>query len=132
MKYRVINKNSEWLVQCKKHWYNFWKTIKVYGSSECAYVDFLKLETNNQCILEQTLQFPHNRIKDRNVYCNLIIGKFENKDKDYNEGKHYYAGYKPYNYAKFYFCSYGKSYEEAVYKLWSDLETRKKIHQKEA
>ena len=119
MKYRVINKNSEWLLQY---------TINVYISLEYAYINLLKFETNNQCILKPTLKFPHNKNNGEYVWCKLKIGKLNPVNKDYNEGKHYYAGYKPENYGKFYYCSYGKSYKDAINKLWCDLEVQKILH----
>ena len=35
---------------------------------------------------------------------------------------------KPENYGKFYYCSYGKSYEDAINKLWCYLEVQKILH----
>ena len=115
-------------IQYKKHWWNKWKTCDSYDRLEDAYRFFLDYQSNHQCILPESLRFPHNRIKGKYVWCQLKMGKIETNDPEYNEGKHYYAGYKPKNYARFYFCSYGTSYEDAIGKLWCDLEIQKLIN----
>ena len=97
-----------WDIQYKKHWWSRWKTCDNYDRKEDAYRYLLLYTTNNQCDLPEEKLFPHNRIKGKKVRCELIMGKLNTTDPTYNEGKHYYAGYKPKNYARFYFCSYGR------------------------
>ena len=114
-------------IQYKKHWWSRWKTCDSYDRLEDAYRFFLDYQSNHQCILPESFRFPHNRINGKYVWCQLKMGKIETNGPEYNEGKHYYAGYKPKNYARFYYCSYGKSYEDAIGKLWCDLEIQKLI-----
>lgn len=131
MKYRVkfLNEDSTWNIQFKNHWWNRWKTCDNYDHIEDAYRNLINYETDGKCILKNKMKFPHNHIKGKYVNCFLKLGKINPVNKNYNEGKHYYAGYKPISYAKYYYCSYGRSYEEAIYKLWSDLEVKKLLHQ---
>ena len=69
------------------------------------------------------MQFTHNRDKNKTVWCELEF-KFNNHSKEYK----YCVGYKPRNYVRYYFCTYSsESYEDALIKLWSDLEVRKLI-----
>lgn len=131
MRYRVkfLNSDLSWNIQYKNHWWNRWKTCDSYDYIEDAYINLINYETSGKCILENEMKFPHNQIKGKYVNCFLEMGKINPVNKKYNEGNHYYAEYKPVNYAKYYHCSYGKSYKEAIYKLWSDLETKKLLHQ---
>lgn len=123
--YSVVN---NWEVQCKKHWWSKWKMINSYDNMEDAYRCLLNYETDGKCFLPNVMKFQHNRIKGKYVNCILQMGKFNHINKNYNEGRHYYAGYKPAHYKYFYHCSYGKSYEEAICALWSDLEIKKIIN----
>ena len=123
-----LNFSPTWDIQYKKHWWNKWKTCDSYDRLEDAYRYLLLYTTNNQCNLPAEKWFPHNRIKGKKVRCELTMGKLNTNDLTYNEGKHYYAGYKPKNYARFYFCTYGISYEDAIGKLWCDLEVQKSLH----
>lgn len=130
MKYRVkyLNGPLPWKIQFKNHWWNIWKICNSYDTIEDAYRNLINYETNGKCILKKKIKFPHNRIKGKNVNCFLKLGKINTVNENYNEGNHYCAGYKPINYGKYYYCSYGKSYEEAIYKLWGDLEVKKLLH----
>lgn len=124
----LMNTNPTWEIQYKKHWWNRWKTCDSYDRKEDAYRYLINYETNGKCILKNKMKFPHNRIKGKYVTCFLEMGKINPVNKNYNEGNHYYAGYKPASYAKYYYCSYGKSYEDAITKLWCDLEIQKLLH----
>ena len=123
-----MNSNTTWEIQYKKHWWNKWKTRDSYDRLEDAYRFLLEYESDHKCILPKTLKFKHNKIEGKYVWCKLIMGKITPPNKDYNEGNHYWAGYKSENYAKFYYCSYGKSYEDAISKLWGDLAVQKLLH----
>ena len=122
-----MNTGPTWEIQYKKHWWNKWKTCDSYDKLEDAYRNLLLYTTDSQCDLPEEKWFPHNRIKGKKVRCELTMGKINPVNKNYNEGNHYYAGYKPASYAKYYYCSYGKSYEDAITKLWCDLEIHKLI-----
>ena len=68
--------------------------------------------------IKKSLEFPHNRNKNKTVWCRLEF-RFNSYSKDYK----YCVGYKPINYARFYYCAYSsESYEDALMKLWCDLE----------
>lgn len=123
-----INTGPTWEIQYKKHWWNKWKMCDSYDRREDAYRFLLEYESDHKCILPEKMKFPHNKYKGQYVWCTLNMGKMNPVNKDYNEGNHYYAGYKPENYARFYYCSYGKSYEDAINKLWCDLEVQKSLN----
>lgn len=123
-----LNFEPTWDIQYKKHWWNKWKTCDNYDKIEDAYRFLLDYQTDHKCVLPKNMKFPHNKVKGKYVWCQLKMGKLETNDPNYNDGKHYYAGYKPKNYVKFYHVVYAKSYEEAIGKLWCDLEVKKTLH----
>lgn len=114
-------------VQCKQHWWSRWKICYNTDDIADAYNSLMKYQTNNKQSLPLGRYFTHNRDKNKQVWCDLCVGKLSNHDKDYNDGMHYYAGYKPKRYHNYYHCSYGKSYEQAIYKLYWDLYVKEEL-----
>jgi len=115
-----------WEIQSKKHWWNKWKKVGyTYTDKVEAYREYFKLAYGLD-IPERKL-FKHNKNKNKKVWCDLKLGYLRNHSNNYNNGEHYYAGYKPYNYAHFYYCCYGKSYEEALNKLYWNLYVKEEL-----
>lgn len=121
-----MNTGPTWEIQYKKHWWNRWKTCDNTDNIAEAYSSWLNYSIDGKYTLPMNLKFPHNHIEGKFTWCKLKVGKFPD-NKKYQEGQ-YYAGYKPENYHNFYYCSYGNSYEEAISKLWGDIEVQKMIH----
>ena len=116
-----IGVKGKWVIEQKKHWWNNWKVIEVYDNAKDAHIKYFKLKHNLD--IQKRMQFTHNRYKNKTVWCELEF-KFNNYSKEYK----YCVGYKPKNYARYYFCTYSsESYEDALIKLWCDLEVRKLI-----
>lgn len=112
--------NSHWTIMRKKHWWNKWEKIsKIYDNPEDAYIKYFKLKYNLD--IKKRIEFPHNKDKSKTVWCELEF-KFNNYSKEYK----YVAGYKPKKYVRYYHCTYSSiSYEDALMKLWCDMEVRK-------
>ena len=113
---------NHWTIMQKRHWWNKWKKVGyIYDNQEDAYIEYFKLKYNLE--IRKYMEFPHNRNKNQKVWCYLEF-KFNNYSEEYR----YCVGYKPSNYARYYFCTYSsESYEDALMKLWCDLEVRKLI-----
>lgn len=111
-----------WTIMQKRHWWNNWEKVgDTYDNPEDAYIEYFKLKHNLD--IQKRMQFTHNKDKNKKVWCELVF-KFNNYSKEYK----YCVGYKPRNYARYYFCAHSsESYEDALIKLWSDLEVRKLI-----
>lgn len=139
MKYRIKHIDSSWLfftpfaflnmsgtnhwtIESKKHWWNKWEKVgSTYDNPENAYIEYFKLKYNLD--IQKRMQFTHNKDKNKKVWCDL-----EFKFNTYSEEYRYCVGYKPRNYARYYFCAYSPdSYEDALMRLWCDLEIRKSI-----
>jgi hypothetical protein len=114
---------DHWTIMSKKHWWNKWKKVGyTYDNPEDTYIEYFKLKYNLD--IQKRMQFTHNKDKNKKVWCDLEF-KFNSHSKDYK----YCVGYKPINYARFYYCAYSsESYEDALMKLWCDLEIKKLIH----
>ena len=117
-----MGETNHWNIMQKKHWWNKWKKVgSTYDNPEDAYIEYFKLKYNLD--IKKRIEFPHNRDKNKTVWCELEF-KFNNYSEEYK----YYAGYKPKNYARYYFCAYSsKSYEDALLRLYNDLEIKKLI-----
>ena len=113
---------NHWVIESKHHGWNRWKQVgNTYNNPEDAYIEYFKLKHNLD--IQKRMQFTHNKDKNKKVWCDL-----EFKLNNYSEEYRYCVGYKPRNYAKYYFCTYSsESYEDALMKLWCDLEVRKSI-----
>ena len=111
---------NHWTIMQKKHLWNKWKKVGyVYDNPEDAYIEYFKLK--HKLDIKKRIEFPHNRNKNKTVWCELEF-KFNNHSDDYK----YVVGYKPRNYVRYYHCTYsGISYEDALMKLWCDMEIRK-------
>lgn len=107
-----------WVIQAKRHWWNRWETVEKFDDKTDAFISYFKKRYNWN--VRKYRKFPHNRDKDKTVKCKLVL-KYNSYSKEYA----YVAGYKPENYAEFYYCCYSsESYEDALYKLCFDLEVR--------
>ena len=117
-----------WTIECKKHWWNKWKVIERYEDEIGAYIHYMKLAYNMD--FEEEMEFPHNRNKHKKQTCVLTLKYDSNPiSPEYK----YTAGYKPVNYKNYYFACYsGESYEDALGKLWCDLEVRKILWRNES
>ena len=113
---------NHWIIRQKRHWWNKWEKVgRTYDNPEDAYIEYFKLKHNLD--IQKRMQFTHNKDKNKKVWCDLEF-KFNNYSEEYR----YCVGYKPKNYARYYFCTYSsESYEDALMKLWCDLEVRKLI-----
>ena len=113
---------NHWTIMEKKHRWNKWKKVGyTYDNTEDAYIEYFKLKHNLD--IPKRMQFTHNKDKNKKVWCDLEF-KFNNYSEEYR----YCVGYKPRNYARYYFCAYSsESYEDALMRLWCDLEIRKSI-----
>ena len=116
---------DHWEIQSKEGLFGKWTKVGyTYDNPKDAYIEYFKLKYNIN--IEKRKEFQHNRKKDKTVWCDLEF-KFNN----YSEKYRYCVGYKPTNYAKYYHCCYSsESYEDALMRLWSDLEVRKLINKK--
>ncbi len=114
---------DHWTIMSKKHWWNKWKKVGyTYDNPEDAYIEYFKLKYNLD--VKKRIEFPHNRDKNKTVWCELNF-EYRGHSKEYT----YVVGYKPRNYARYYHCTYSnESYEDALIKLWCDLEVKKLIH----
>lgn len=142
MKYRVKHHDSilgkflfpllfnTYSVQYKEHWWSKWKTCDNTDNIADAYNSLMMYQTNNKQSLPLGKYFTHNRDKNKQVWCYLELGHLKKHSKDFNNGEHYYAGYKPRNYHNFYYCCFGKSYEEALFKLYDNMKIKDLINKK--
>ena len=112
-----------WTIMSKKHWWNKWTKVgDTYDNPKDAYIEYFKLKYNID--IKNGMRFPHNRDKNKTVWCELEF-KFNNHSDEYK----YCVGYKPINYIRFYHCAYSPdSYEDALLRLYSDLEVKKLIN----
>ena len=115
--------SNYWEIQSKNHWWNKWKKVGyTYDNPEDAYIEYFKLKHNLD--IKKRIEFPHNRDKTKTVWCELNF-EYREHSKEYT----YVVGYKPRNYTRYYHCTYSsESYEDALMKLWCDLEVKKLIH----
>lgn len=113
---------NHWNIMQKRHWWNKWEKVGyTYDNPEDAYIEYFKLKYNLD--IQKRMQFTHNKDKNKRVWCDLEF-KFNNYPEEYR----YCVGYKPRNYARYYFCKYSsESYEDALMRLWCDLEIKKLI-----
>lgn len=111
-----------WTIEYKKHWWNKWKVLERYNEPESAYIEYFKLHYNIN--IKEQMTFPHNHKKGEFVTCHLEF-KYNSHSTDYR----YVVGYKPRNYVRYYYCCYSSdSYEDALMKLYCDLEVKKMIN----
>lgn len=113
---------DHWCIESKKHWWNKWKKLGcTYSDPEDCYIEYFKLKYNIN--IENKIEFTHNRNKNKKVWCYLEF-HFNNYSTEYK----YCVGYKPTNYARYYHCCYSsESYEDALMKLYNDIEIKKLI-----
>ena len=111
---------NHWTIMQKRHWWNKWERVGyTYDRPEDAYIEYFKLKHNLE--IKKGIEFPHNRNKNKTVWCELEF-KFNNHSEEYK----YCVGYKPRNYVRYYYCTYSSiSYEDALMKLWCEMEVRK-------
>ena len=116
---------NHWNIMQKQHWWNKWTKVGyTYDNPKDAYIEYFKLKYNIN--IEKRKEFQHNRKKDKTVWCHLDF-HYNNYSKEYK----YCVGYKPTNYAKYYHCCYSnESYEDALMKLYNDMEIKKLINKK--
>ena len=113
---------GKWVIEQKKHWWNKWKIIKEYSNQIDAYIDYFKLKYDLE--IEEYLDFPHNKNKKKKQTCKLTF-----KEQPHSPEYRYAVGYKPINYHLFYHVCYSEeSFEDALGKLYCDLEVKKLIH----
>ena len=108
-----------WTIEQKRHWWNKWEVIERYNEPENAYIKYFKLKYDLN--IEKIIKFPHNIKKEKIAICYLEF-KYNSHSTDYR----YCVGYKPRNYINYYHCCYSsESCEDALIKLYNDLEIRK-------
>lgn len=113
-----------WVIQQKKYWLSKWETIERFDNKVDAYIKYFKLAYNLN--VKKTLRFPHNKEKGKKVWCELT---FQHNNHPIGPEYTYTVGYKPRNYAHYYHACYsGVSYEEALHRLYWDLEIKKLIN----
>lgn len=111
-------------VEKKIGWWIFGKWEVVYKAKDIidAYVEYFKLKYNLE--VEEEIEFPHNRKKNRKVWCKLNF-HYNPQSVEYR----YTVGYKPENYARYYHVCYSPdSYEDALIRLINDLKLKKIIN----
>ncbi len=114
---------NHWTIMSKKHWWNKWSKVGyTYDNPKDAYIEYFKLKYNIN--IEKKIEFPHNRNKNKLFVCEL-----EFKFNKYSDEYRYCVGYKPINCTRFYYCAYSvDSYEDALLRLYNDLEVKKLIN----
>lgn len=125
MKYKVKDTGVLYKLQYKEHWYNRWKTFESTTDIAEAYNIMMTRQSNGKCWLPYGKYFAGPNGKQ--LWCELKIGRLPTNDSNYNDGKHYYAGYKNKNSKHFSQCSYGDSYLNAIYTLFNDLYVKDKL-----
>ena len=119
---------SKWVIEQKKHWWNKWKVVEEYNDQTEAYIHYMKLAYNIN--IEEEIVFPHNKNKNKKQTCILTC---QYNDKPIDLEYKYTVGYKPRNYERYYHACYsGKSYEDALGKLWCDMEIKKILNRNES
>ena len=110
-------------IEQRKGWWIFGKWEIIYRSKNIvdAYIEYFRIVYDLN--IKRYLEFPHNKNKNKKQTCIL---DFKYDSHPISPEYTYTVGYKPSNYSRYYHACYSsESYEQALMKLWCDLEIKK-------